>query len=165
MKLTLLTVVLGLAFLATPLFAQEREGGGGERRQGSPLKAEMEKLDEAIDAVADFLKKPEGDAPMAEVAAAEAALNEAKKHEPRATQRQPEEKRAEYVRDYKIGINKTIRLMLDLEDALLQKKWKEAEKVLGELEKAKKDGHQVFKPRRQRGGAGGGEGGGERGGR
>lgn len=163
MKHTLLTAVLGLAFLATPLFAQEREGGGGGR-QGSPLKAEMEKLDEALEAVGDFLKKPEGDAPLAQVAAAEAALNEAKKHEPRATQRQPEEKRADYVRDYKVGINKTIRLMLDLEDALLQKDWKAAEKALGELEKAKKEGHQVFKPRRQRGGAGG-AGGGERGGR
>ena len=88
MKHALFTAVLGLAVLATPSFAQEREGGGG--RQGSPLKAEMEKLDEALEAVGEFLKKPEGDAPLAQVAAAEAALNEAKKHEPRATQRQPE---------------------------------------------------------------------------
>jgi len=160
MKQTILTALLGLAFVASPLSAQERggrEGREGAGRQDPPLKQEMEKLDEAVDAVAEFLKKPDGDAPMAEVAAAQAALHEAKKYEPRATQRQPEDKRADYVRDFRIEINKLIRRVLDLEDALLKKDWKGATKVLDEIEKVKKEGHQVYKPRRQR--RGGGEGG------
>jgi hypothetical protein len=148
--------LLCCTLVSAPSFAQEDASGSGARRDPSPIEAQMEQLDEAVDAVADFLKKPAGDAPLASVAAAQAALHEAKQHVPNTTERQPEGERAAFVKDYRLQINKTMRGLLDLEDALLGEDWKAAEKVLGELQKQKKAGHDKFKGRRQRGGAGGG---------
>ncbi|MEO6598203.1 MAG: hypothetical protein ABIP94_25950, partial [Planctomycetota bacterium] len=139
--------------------AQEGGAKPAGRAPASPLKTEMEKVETALDAVTAFLKKPEGDAPFAEVAAAQESLHKAKQETPRLAARQPEDKRAAFVTDYKIQINKTARVMLDLEDAMLQKDWKAAEKAAKELEKLEKESHQKFKG--QKGGPGGGrEGGG-----
>ncbi len=146
--------------VCTPLFAQE----GGERpanRRGTPLGAEMKKVEKAVESVSDFLKKPEGDAPIADVVAAQEALHKAKQEKPRLTQRQPEDKQAKFVDAYKVEINKAVRATLDLEDALVQKDWKAAEKAVKELEKLEKEGHKEFKGRR---GAPGGQGGGGQGG-
>ena len=146
MKKTLLTVLFALV---APLAAQD-----DDKPQGSPIKAEMKKFDKALDAVVDFLKEPKGDAPMAEVAAAQVALHQSKLHPPRTAEEQPEEKRAEFVRDYRIAINAMIRSVLDLEDALLKKDFKAASKVVEELEAQKKTGHKTYKGRRRRGSRG-----------
>ncbi|HEX5053430.1 MAG TPA: hypothetical protein VFZ65_16755, partial [Planctomycetota bacterium] len=167
MNRTLVVALLaGITAFSTPLLAQEGgEGGERGRRPASPLKTEMEKVEKALDAVTAFLKKPEGDAPLAEVAAAQEALHKAKQETPRLTARQPEDKQASFVTEYKIQINKTTRVMLDLEDAMLQKDWKAAGKVLEELEKMQKQGHDKFKGRRGGGPGGrGGQGGGRPGG-
>ena len=118
MKRTLLLALFATFAVASasPLFAQE---DAKPKRKKSPVKVEMEKLEEAIEAVEDFLAKPEGKAPMAEMAAAQISLIEAKKHAPRATTRIPEEKRAQWLLDYKIEINKALRGVLAIEDALL----------------------------------------------
>ena len=157
--------LLGCTVVSSPLSAQEDGGRQGGRRAPSPIEAEMEKLDEAVDAVAEFLKKPAGDAPFASVAVAQAALHEAKQHVPNTTEQQPEGERAAFVKAYRLQINKTMRGLLDLEDALLAADWQAAEKVLGELQKQKKAGHDKFKGKRQRRGAGGGQAGGDSGGK
>ena len=94
--------------------------------QTPPIKAEMKKFDKALDAVIDFLEdgKKGEDLPMAEVAAAQAALQASKQHPPRITGQQPKDKQAEFMRDYRIAMNKMIRSTLDLEDALLNRDWK-----------------------------------------
>ena len=120
------------------------------KRPPAPIKVEMKKFDKALDAVVEFLGDPKGDAPMDKVVAAQMALLEAKKHAPRATTRQPEGDQAAYVTDYRIMMNKTIRAVLDLEDALLKKDWKAAGKIATELNGMKKAGHKKFKPRRRR---------------
>lgn len=167
-KLTFAACLLTLVAATSPLFAQEeggRQGGGqgGARRAPSPVKAQMEKVDEALETVGKFLEKPSGEAPMAAVTAAQVALQEAKQHEPRITQRQPEGERPAFVADYRIQINKTMRGLLDLEDAMVQKDWKAAEKAMATLKDMEKAGHDKFKPKRQRRGEGG-EGGGREGG-
>lgn len=148
-------VLLTLAATTSPLLAQEEGQRGGGQRAPSPVKQQMEKLDEALEAIGKFLEKPEGEAPMAELAAAQAALHEAKQHAPRSTQRQPEGQQAAYVVDYKLQLNKTLRATLDLEDAMLAKDWAAAGKALAKLDELKKAGHDKFKPRRRRGGEGG----------
>ena len=61
--------------------------------QTPPIKAEMKKFDKALDAVIDFLEdgKKGEDLPMAEVAAAQAALQASKQHPPRITGQQPKD--------------------------------------------------------------------------
>lgn len=140
---------VAFAAVSAPLSAQD----GGARR-GSPLGSEMKKLEKAVEAVADFLKKPEGDAPVAEVAAAQEALHKAKQETPRLLQRQPEGEQAAFLAAYKTEINKALRSMLDLEDALLKKDWKAAAAAIEAIEQAEKAGHKQFKP--QRGNRGGG---------
>jgi hypothetical protein len=157
MKRSLLVALLALTTAASPLLAQD---GAEKRPQRTPskVKAEMEKLDEAIEAIEDFIKKPEGDAPMGKITEAAASLMEAKKHAPRATERQPKEKQAEFLLAYQVEINKALRGVLDLEDAMLMKDYKAAAKAVEALKAIEKAGHKVFKPRRRRGGAAGGEG-------
>ena len=162
MKRSLLIALLAITTAASPLLCQD-EGGKRPQRAPSEIKAQMEKMEEALDAVGEYLKKPEGDAPMAKITEAAASLMEAKKHAPRATQRQPEDKQADFVRAYQVEINKAMRGILDLEDAMLGKDYKAAAKALAALKDIEKAGHKVYKPRRQRGGAaGGGEGGGDK---
>lgn len=155
----LVAALLGVSATCTPLFAQQ----GGEQpagRRGTPLGTEMKKVEKAIEAVSTFLDKPTGDAPLAEVVAAQEALHKAKQEKPRLTQRQPEDKQDKFVTDYRININKAVRATLDLEDALVQKNWKAAGQAVKELEKLEKDGHKEFKGRR---GGQEGEGGGRAG--
>lgn len=140
-------LLLATLVLAIPTAAIAQEAGG---RKKSPVKVEMERLDEALDAVGDYLKEPKGDAPLAQIAAAQAALQESKKHPPGTLEQQPEEKRAEFLAAYKIKINETIRVLLDLEDALLQNKTEDAGKAMQALKELKKTGHRTFKPRRRR---------------
>lgn len=161
-RLAIAAVFLTFAAATSPLFAQDDGQRGDGRRAPSPVKEQMEKLDEALEAIGKFLEKPEGEAPMAQLAAAQAALHEAKQHAPRSTQRQPEGQQAAYVVDYKVQLNKTLRAALDLEDAMLAKDWAAAGKALAKLEELKKAGHDKFKPRRRRGGEGGEGGGGGR---
>jgi hypothetical protein len=164
MKHTVLAAfLLGCTLVSSPSLAQDDASGSGSRRAHSPIETEMEKLDEAVDAVAEFLKKPDGDAPLGSVATAQAALHEAKQHVPATTEQQPESERAAFVKAYRLQINKAMRGLLDLEDALLAADWKAAEKVLGELQKQQKAGHDKFKGKRQRRGAGGGQAGGKSG--
>lgn len=171
-KFAVLAALLSLPLLTVPSFAQEGERPAAGQRQASPLKEEMEKLEEALEAVEAFLAKPEGDAPLAVVTEAQAEMLKAKARQPRLTERQPEADKPKFVNDYKVQMNKLVRGLLDLEDALLEKNWKAAKKVLDSLEELKKAGHDKFKGKRQRrgggdgegGGAGGRNGGGERGG-
>ena len=120
--------------------------------QTPPIKAEMKKFDKALDAVIDFLEdgKKGEEPPMAQVTAAQAALQASKQHPPRITEQQPKDKQREFVRDYRIAMNKMIRSMLDLEDALLNGDWKAAEKAVDDMVAQKKTGHRTFKGRRRR---------------
>lgn len=147
MKRSLLVALFAIFAATTPALSQE-----GQRpvRKKSPVKAEMEKVEEALDVVGDYLKKPEGKAPATELTSAIAALVECKKHAPRATARLPEDQQAEFVKNYKIEINKALRGVLDLEDAVLNKDMKKAEEALKALYAMEKAGHKVFKPRRRR---------------
>jgi translation initiation factor IF-2 len=54
---------------------------------------------------------------------------------------------------YQVEINKALRGILDLEDAMLTKDLKAAEAAMKALKAMEKAGHKVFKPRRRRGGA------------
>ena len=160
MKRPLLVALFAIA-AATPVLSQDA-GATRPKREKSPVKVEMEKMEEALDAVGEFLKKPDDKAPMAQITAAAVSLMEAKKHAPRATARQPKEKQAEFVKNYQVGINKALRGLLDLEDAMLNKDYKAVEAAMKELKAIEKAGHKVFKPRRRRStpgkaaGAGGG---------
>ena len=107
MKTNLFAAFLIAAATVAPNAVAQDAKEASAKRQAPPIKVEMKKLDKALDAVADFLKKPEGDAPMAEIAAAQKALQESKQHQPRATERQPDGERASYVIDYKLQINAT----------------------------------------------------------
>ncbi|MFT4512574.1 MAG: hypothetical protein ACI89X_002961 [Planctomycetota bacterium] len=159
MKRSLIVALFAIAAATTPVLSQDA-GGQRPKRQKSPVKVEMEKMEEALDAVGDFLKKPDGKAPMAEITAAAGSLMEAKKHAPRAAARQPKEKQAAFVIAYQVEINKALRGILDLEDAMLTKDFKAAEAAMKALKAMEKAGHKVFKPRRRRGGkkpAGGGK--------
>jgi len=149
MKRSLLVTLLAVLTAATPAFAQD--GGKRPARKKSVVKAEMEKMEEALEVVGDWLKKPEGKAPMAKITEAAVSMMEAKKHAPRATARQPEDKQAEFVKNYQIEVNKVLRSILDLEDAMLKGDHKAAEKILGGMKAMEKAGHKVFKPRRRRG--------------
>lgn len=151
MKRSLLVALLAIATAATPLLSQD--GDKRPVRKKSPVKAEMQKMEDALDLVADWLKKPEGDAPMASITEAAVAMIEAKKHAPLATARQPEGKQKQFVKNFQIEINKVLRNILDLEDAMLNGDNKAAEKILGGMKDIEKAGHKVFKPRRRRGGA------------
>jgi hypothetical protein len=151
MKSSLIAALFTIAAATTPVLSQD--GGQQPKRQKPPVKVEMEKMEEALDVVGDFLKKPEGKAPMAEITAAAASLMEAKKHAPRAAARQPKEKQAEFILAYQVEINKALRGVLDLEDAMLTKDYKAAEAAMTALKAMEKAGHKVFKPRRRRGGA------------
>lgn len=151
MKRSLIVALFALATATTPILSQD--AGQRPKRTKSPVKVEMEKMEEALDAVGDFLKKPDGKAPMAEITAAAGSLMEAKKHAPRAAARQPKEKQAAFVIAYQVEINKALRGILDLEDAMLTKDLKAAEAAMKALKAMEKAGHKVFKPRRRRGGA------------
>ncbi|MGC6488821.1 MAG: hypothetical protein ACON4Z_14335 [Planctomycetota bacterium] len=123
-----------------------------DTKPAAPIKAEMKKFDEALDAVIDYLEdgKPGEEAPMAKVTAAQAALQASKQHPPRITGQQPKDKQAAFVRDYRIAMNKMIRSMLDLEDALLQGDKAAALKAVDDMVAQKKTGHRTFKGRRRR---------------
>jgi soluble cytochrome b562 len=143
----LLLSPLFLALLpVSSLQAQEKS------KPAAPIKTEMKKFDKALDAVIDFLEdgKTGEEAPMAEVAAAQAALQASKQHPPRITGQQPKEQQAAFVRAYRIAVNKMIRSMLDLEDALLQGDNKAAQKAVDDMVAQKKNGHRTFKGRRRR---------------
>lgn len=148
MKRSLLVTFLTIVTAAAPAFAQD---GQRPARKKSQVKAEMVKMEDALDVVSEWLKKPEGKAPMDKVTEATLAMVEAKKHAPRATARQPEDKREEFVKNYQIEVNKVIRNLLDLEDAMLKGDHKAAAKILGGFKDMEKAGHKVFKPRRRRG--------------
>ena len=148
MKRSLLVALLAIATATTPLLSQD--AGNRPARTKSPVKVEMEKMDEALDVVSEWLKKPEGAAPMAKISEAAVAMIEAKKHAPRATARLPKEKQKDFVKNYQIEINKLLRNILDLEDAMLTGDHKAAEQVLASMKDIKKAGHKVFKPRRRR---------------
>ena len=150
MKRSLLVVLLTITSAAAPLMSQNADGQRPKRTR-SPVKVEMQKMEEALETVDDYLKKPEGDVPMAEIAAATAAVIEAKKHAPRAASTQPEDKRADFIKSYQIEMNKVLRGILDLEDALLADDLKAAEKVMKTFSTMERAGHKVFKPRRRRG--------------
>ena len=111
MKRSLIVALFALATATTPILSQD--AGQRPKRTKSPVKVEMEKMEEALDAVGDFLKKPDGKAPMAEITAAAGSLMEAKKHAPRAAARQPKEKQAAFVIAYQVEINKALRGILD----------------------------------------------------
>lgn len=147
MNKTLLSCALAaLVGISAPLAAQQ---GDGDSKK-SPVKVEMGKLDDALDVVGDYLEKPDGKAPMAEVAAAQAAMQESKQHPPRTLEEQPEEKRAAFLAAYKVEINKALRALLDLEDAMLQKDWAAAKQAMEKLSDLKKTGHRTYKGRRRR---------------
>jgi len=148
MKRPLLVALLAITTMTTPLLSQD--GEKRPARKKSPVKVEMENLDEALEAVSDWLEKPEGKAPMAKITEATVAMVEAKKHAPRATARLPEDKQKEFVKNYQIEINKLLRSILDLEDAMLKGDHKAAEKILDDMNDLKKSGHKTFKPRRRR---------------
>ena len=150
MKHCLLVALLAITTAAAPLMSQNAEGQRPKRTR-SPVKVEMQKMEEALEAVDDYLQKPEGDAPMAQIAAATTSVIEAKKHAPRAASTQPEEKRADFIKSYQIEMNKVLRGILDLEDALLANDLKAAEKAMKAFSAMEKAGHKVFKPRRRRG--------------
>lgn len=150
MKRSLLVALLAITTAAAPLTSQNPEGQRPKRAR-SPVKAEMQKMEEALETVDDYLQKPEGDAPMAAITAATSAVIEAKKHAPRAASMQPEDKRAEFIKSYQVEMNKVLRGILDLEDALLANDLKAAEKVMKTFSAMEKAGHKVFKPRRRRG--------------
>lgn len=147
MKKTLLLASLFAALTTAPIAAQE-----DAKPATPPIKAEMKKFDKALDAVIDFLEdgKKGEEPPMAQVAAAQAALQASKQHPPRITGQQPKDKQSEFVRDYRLAMNKMIRSMLDLEDALLTRDWKAAEKAVDDMVAQKKTGHRTFKGRRRR---------------
>lgn len=145
-KILISTLLAGLVGATAPLAAQEQ----GEAKPKSPVKLEMEKLDEAIDAVAEWLEKHEGKAPMDQITAAHAALQESKKHPPKGLEQQPEADRPAFLVDYKVQINKSIRLVLDLEDALLTGDHKAAAAALDAMKDLKKTAHRKFKGRRRR---------------
>ena len=111
MKHFLLVALFAITTATTPLLSQD---GGDARpaRTPSVIKEQMEKMEEALDAVGDFLKKPEGAAPMDKITAAASSLMEAKKHAPKATERMPKEKQAEFVTAYQVEINKALRGIL-----------------------------------------------------
>jgi len=138
-----------LLFALIPVASLQAQG---DERPAAPIKTEMKKFDKALDAVIDFLEdgKSGEKPPMAEVAAAQAALLASKQHPPRITGQQPKDKQDEFVRDYRIAMNKMIRSMLDLEDALLQGDRKAAEKAVDDMVAQKKTGHRTFKGRRRR---------------
>ncbi|MCK5941907.1 MAG: hypothetical protein KAI24_08075 [Planctomycetes bacterium] len=141
----LLSALFAVVAPTAPLLAQD-----DAKPATPPIKAEMKKFDKALDAVIDFLEKPSDKAPMAEVAAAQAALHGAKQHPPRITEQQPKDKRAEFVRNYRLAMNKMLRAMLDLEDALLTKDYEAAQKAVDAMVAQKKSGHRTFKGRRRR---------------
>lgn len=147
MRNTLLVSLLAITLPTLSLHAQE-----DAKPQTPPIKAEMKKFDKALDEVIDFLEdgKKGEQPPMAQVAAAQAALHESKQHPPRITGQQPKDKQAEFVKNYRLAMNKMIRSMLDLEDALLNKDYKAAEKAVDEMVAQKKTGHRTFKGRRRR---------------
>jgi len=145
MQKTLLLATLFAALTTAPLTAQE-----DAKPQTSPIKAEMKRFDKALDVVIEFLEKPSAKAPVAEVAAAQSALQESKQHPPRTAGQQPEDKRAEFVRSYRLAMNKMIRSMLDLEDALLNKDYEAAQKAVDDMVAQKKTGHRTYKGRRRR---------------
>lgn len=149
MKRSLLVALLALTTATTPLLSQD--AGKRPARKKSPVKVEMEKMADALELVSDWLKKPEGAAPMAKITEAVVAMVEAKKHAPPATARQPEAKQKDFVKNYQIEVNKVLRSILDIEDAMLNGDHKVAEKILGGLKAIEKAGHKVFKPRRRRG--------------
>jgi len=146
MRNLLLSSLLFALVPVPSLQAQESE------QPAAPIKAEMKKFDKALDAVIDFLEdgKKGEEPPMAQVAAAQAALQASKQHPPRITGQQPKDKQSEFVRDYRLAMNKMIRSMLDLEDALLTRDWKAAEKAVDDMVAQKKTGHRTFKGRRRR---------------
>ena len=146
MRNLLLSSLLFALVPVPSLQAQESE------QPAAPIKAEMKKFDEALDAVIDFLEdgKPGEAPPMAKVAAAQAALQASKQHPPRITGQQPQDKQKAFVRDYRIAMNRMIRSALDLEDALLQGDKKAAQKAVDDMVAQKKTGHRTFKGRRRR---------------
>ena len=146
----LITLLAGIAATSTPILAQDDGDAPPAQRSSTTVKSQMKTFDKSLDVIIDFVKKPEGDAPMADVAAAQEALHNAKQIAPRLTDEQPADEQAEFVKAYKLQINKTIRGMLDVEDALLQKDWKAAAVALEELQKLKKPGHDKFKGKRRR---------------
>ncbi len=149
MKKTLLLASLFAASTTAPIAAQE-----DAKPATPPIKAEMKKFDKALDVVIEFREKPSQKAPMAEVAAAQAALQESKQHPPRTTGQQPKDKQEEFVRSYRLAMNKMIRSMLDLEDALLNKDYEAAQKAVDDMVAQKKTGHRTYKGRRRRRSAG-----------
>lgn len=148
MKRPLLIALFVLTTATSPLLSQS--DSTRPARKKSPVKVEMENMEEALDVVSEWLKKPEGDAPMAKITEATVAMVAAKKHAPRATARLPEDKQKEFVKNYQIEINKLLRSILDLEDAMLKDDHKTAEKILGGMKAIAKAGHKTFKPRRRR---------------
>ena len=143
-----LLIAFAVATASVTLVAQDVKDATS--RSKSPVKVEMKKLDEALDAVADYLAKPEGKAPLAQIATAQQALQQAKQHAPRTAKAKPEGERAAFVIEYKLQINRAARGLLDLEDALLQKNWEVASSTVKQLQQQKKAGHKKFKGKRRR---------------
>ena len=143
----LLLSFAALTAVSCPLVAQD--DGEATGRAKPPIKVEMEKLDEALEAIEAFLEEPAGEPPLAPAAAAQQALQAAKQHAPRTTWQQPEAERAAFVVAYRLMVNDTMRRLVDLEDALLQQDWAKAKTVAASLGQLKKEGHDRFKKRRR----------------
>ena len=147
MHKTLIPTLFAFAVSAMPLAGQDE---AKPKPQPHPIKVEMKKFDAALDDVSDYLEKPGDKLPMQHVAAAQAALQACKVHAPRTTEQQPKERREEFVRNYRLAINKLLRAALDLEDALLQKDYEAAEKAVDDMLAQRRQGHRTYKGRRRR---------------
>jgi len=144
------SLALALCFATPALFAQDAGAPPQEKKAPPSVGAHMEQLEAAMEIIVPYVQTFEGDAPMAELDKALKALQASKQQAPKTARRQPEDKRAEFIKAYRIAINVSIRAMLDLEDAILAKDKDAAMAALKKVSAAKKAGHNTYKGRRRR---------------
>jgi len=150
-----------LAALAPGLDAQDPDAprrGGGIRRAPTDRAQPADAAQDAASAeefmkgvnrnfrvISRFLRKPEGDAPMAAVMELQKMALQAKIATPSLAETKPEDERAAFVAAYRKDMNKFLRQILDLEDAMAAQEWEKATEIAKALNEAKKAGHEAYK--------------------
>ena len=138
-----LSLVLTLAAPA-PL-TQDRAAPAAQDKPVT-VDSHMKAVNRSFRAVKEFIKGDKsGPAPLDALREMQRRALEAKNLEPKKTKTVPAAEQAACLLAFRKEMKVTIVAMLELELALLEKNWAEAEKLVTRLEAEKKEGHNQFK--------------------
>jgi soluble cytochrome b562 len=118
-----------------------------EPAQDSGIKRAMSEINRAIKALDEGIDKDSVDATLGHLLSIEKAILDAKGQTPPSAEEEDEKKRERFVAEYRVLMLDLLKQVCDAEAAVVQGKYRDAEKIIGKLDSTKSRGHGKFNPR------------------